>query len=607
MPIVSCVATVVFTLAASFAAAWWLRGREDRRARASLAADMLGKVGDRYDAYVELEDRIGRAIKAFDHHEAEFERQMQLEHEQVRTLEQMLESRDAFDPSERNAVESLENALGVFIEDVAGPRAPLPSSPDRELTEELDYLQRELASFQEQRRLEVERQKTVMEELSASIARIEEASGQEVVMNGWGEPTGSVATPTSTAEMDEIAERLQSLDNLGTLLQERQDELESLRAAYRVSEETKFIEVERLSQQLASAQARLAEREPTGVETTNEAGQQSAALEIYAEQLTTAQERIADLEERCREAESANMLSSEEMALLRGRAAELEPYVSMHASARNRVETLEAQVAAMDGMTSLELEEQSEEVERLQTRLAQLLPMEDELVAARRRIEVLEERARQSHEAALRSQERGDEVAKALRARVAELEPMAEELASARARIVSLEKRCERIQSQKRAEIEVLMAHVEELRASEVDSTAREKEFRERVRENKALEERCAALERSKKRALTNARRLREELCESEEMIHELGRDPAEVREERNTHRAWLRECMKELDELTADVEQGDLQFEELQEHFEGVVSEQDDEIQMLAAKVSALYAACETVDELLRQLPRTR
>ena len=58
MPIVSCVAIVAFTLAASFAAAWWLRGREDRRARESLAADMLGRVGDRYDAYVELEDRI---------------------------------------------------------------------------------------------------------------------------------------------------------------------------------------------------------------------------------------------------------------------------------------------------------------------------------------------------------------------------------------------------------------------------------------------------------------------------------------------------------------------------------------------------------------------
>jgi chromosome segregation ATPase len=159
--LVICAATV-FVLCA-----WYF----ERRHKA-LEARMTEQVKERYAAYIELEERVRAALGEFDRLESTFEAEVRKSREQIRSLEDALNTVEGIESVEP---ETPGGFLGVLDEGDANVQAmpvTLTGAP-RDFEAELQTWERRVEAAQTEKCIEIERQRAQIAELTARVRQLE--------------------------------------------------------------------------------------------------------------------------------------------------------------------------------------------------------------------------------------------------------------------------------------------------------------------------------------------------------------------------------------------------------------------------------------------------
>ncbi|MDG1490408.1 MAG: hypothetical protein P8R43_00860, partial [Planctomycetota bacterium] len=141
----------------------------NRRERASLAKEMTRQVRERYEVYVQMEDRVQRVISEFDRSETALRTRLSEQTRQMRRLQKALDAHEGISTkfAEKAPVES--------------PEFPLEETGPREVAQFQDDVAAWRGRIHEatrEKEVELERQTTVIDELTARIESLRPLEGQ---------------------------------------------------------------------------------------------------------------------------------------------------------------------------------------------------------------------------------------------------------------------------------------------------------------------------------------------------------------------------------------------------------------------------------------------
>ncbi|MBK7642570.1 MAG: hypothetical protein IPJ19_05895 [Planctomycetes bacterium] len=142
------------------------------RRRRALEAHMTKQVKERYAAYIELEERVRDALGEFDRLESSFEIEIRKSREQIKSLEEALNTVEGV---ENNELETPGGFLGVLDEGDANVLAqPITLTGEaRDFEAELQNWERKVEATQNEKRNEIERQRQQIAELTARVRQLE--------------------------------------------------------------------------------------------------------------------------------------------------------------------------------------------------------------------------------------------------------------------------------------------------------------------------------------------------------------------------------------------------------------------------------------------------
>jgi myosin heavy chain 6/7 len=545
-----------------------LTARQQRNDARDFQDEILAEIDERYDAFMELEGRITRAIAQFDHEEARANREIVQKEQRIQELEACLERTIDHALAEGGALTQLEGALENFLHDVGA--APVEDALGRRnLEQEMQELRGGLVSSQGVKDTQIQQQEIMIGQLAASVARYEAEFD--------GASTAVAVEPSVRAA---VADAFDSMEDGGH--SEQRAELNALRE--RVAALSPYVE------QLATADERIQQLENTCDElrgdheaATSESDRVRCGLEQRVDELSPLVEQLREAHGRVAEIEgqqgAAQQGRADEVQTLEARVAELETWEREHAGATQAAATESKQMCA-----------------QLEQRVAELSPLADELGDARGRVQELEARCSQMDQAQVDGASTAEQAQRALAQSEAERIAHESELAESEKRATTFEQRCDSIRSKKDEQIEVLRTRVADL------ETVHDELGQKSVLLDE-MEERCSALERSKKRAASTTRGLREELAEAEDVVREAGADPKALRRERAERQRQLLELFDELDEVSAGMQSQEERLDRLDGAYNEALCEQECDLDRLEARVRDLYLFMEAAGDVIAQL----
>jgi chromosome segregation ATPase len=418
-------ALIICAAAVFVLCAWYF----ERRHRA-LEARMTIQVKERYAAYIELEERVRVALTEFDRLESTFEAEVRKSREQIKSLEEVL-----------NSLEGVENApmetpggfLGVLDEGDANVQAqPITLTGERrDFEAELQHWERKVEGARNEARNEIERQRQQITDLTTRLRQLEPSATAwrqhpSYVKSESG--TGTSAEGLAVAPSD-LEQRIQKAEISAREL------VTGLEGFLRSSADG----ITNLSETLASCKP-LLEQQVRDRARTEELELQAALLVEQREQLesqrTELEKSCASLEERCG---------------------------SLDGSLRQREQEVERAKAAAS-----ELEQQSQEnARRLATTVEELSSLRHDLTSERER----SEREALAREELARNREELTRSVAQLKSKLDEESTrsasLGGELDGARARLDQYVKQCKELEAKTGEQGNVLSAQADMLQARE--------------------------------------------------------------------------------------------------------------------------------------------
>ncbi len=487
--------------------AWWTLLREHKQGLDQLECEMTSKIVARYQAYVELEGRVTRAIQQFDHCENEFAQKLAERSTAMVNLENALDSYQG-----KAIVQRVETAFTAMASSpVAAPAA--------NLEEELAAFQEKLRWQQEQEQAESERHSKTIQQLTERIRSLEPL-GQVLHEQGHELEQARADAEAERAEFDlRLAEleplvddltlsrqRYEGLEHeLSRSIQERDEEKRAWEELARGIEEHRAALAQELKQsrtekeaaerrvEAGDARVRDLERRASELETELQRGreealghaQTEAAWEVRESEWVTksADWRAQEQDGKTREQglhELQQVLEQDlqgaraDHAAARTRVAELEPYIERLAEAEVHQSELQGQLEAQARSESAGKQRESEWVAKTAESGARE-------VDGKRRERDLHELQWKLEQDLLSARADHAEA----RTRVTELEPYIERLAEAQVHHSELERQLEaraRSESAWKQRESDWVAKAAESAAREVDGKRRERDLHEQQR-----------------------------------------------------------------------------------------------------------------------------
>ena len=414
------------------ACAWYFQ----RRHRA-VEARMTQQVKERYAAYLELEERVRVALGEFERIENTFEVEIRKSREQIKSLEQAL---DTVEGVESDMGETPGGFLGVLDAGEASVQAqPVTLKVDgRDFEAELQEWERRVEATQAEKRNEIERQRAQIAELTARVRQLEPNSTalrlrEEALAQARLEITGFEKAPSKTAgtpgTRSELEERIEKAEKSA------RDLAEGLEGFLRTS-----------AGGLSGLRETLVSFKPL-LEQQKQDRARAEQLEIERQDL---EKSCASLEQRCGELDGRLSERAQEVELARAGVAELE--AREQESTRRLEQTREELVglrqdleserehASRETLAREELERAREELVRgiaklngrIEEECARSAGLGGELDGARARLEQLEKQRAQL-------EAKGREQGEVLQAQTDMLGAREEEISRLRSRVAALE------------------------------------------------------------------------------------------------------------------------------------------------------------------------
>jgi len=311
---------------------WRVLSLRAARARAALERDMTARVRERYQAYLDLESQIRRAIEQFDRCEADFQRRLAAHSAQIEELESAVVQHAGEDRAPHASAPPAEDSdwLGLGgdaarVEVPANGRGPSP---------EIAEWEARLASLQEEKKLEMERQSMLVAELTGRLERLEpitEATRRlEQELEEWRERYRRLEEQ-SAGEIAALRERAEHAECLANEARERERALAELQAG---GGSDASLGETRWRGEVSLLRARMAELAP------------------YAERANDAERRLRDAEARCREIDEARVSEAAERAR---EIAELVSKLQLAAETELRAEEWHVRCSEVESRKDLEL------------------------------------------------------------------------------------------------------------------------------------------------------------------------------------------------------------------------------------------------------------
>ncbi|MFT4540348.1 MAG: chromosome segregation ATPase [Planctomycetota bacterium] len=181
MQLVFLVITSAFSMLSGLLFAWWLQARQQRREQAALAAEMSRQVQERYEAYLDLEDRIGGAIDVLDQQESGLLRGITEQNERIRALEAALSGIDA-------ASGDIAQLEAARVEELFGQQAGEQTCFEDELN---DWQERSFR-LQNEKQAEISRQSNSIDALAERVRSLEPAASRlEILKQEFDDLSGA--------------------------------------------------------------------------------------------------------------------------------------------------------------------------------------------------------------------------------------------------------------------------------------------------------------------------------------------------------------------------------------------------------------------------------
>ncbi|TDJ70463.1 MAG: hypothetical protein E2O39_09965 [Planctomycetota bacterium] len=555
------------TCAGGAAAAWWNRSRAGAEERRRLAATMIARVNERYKAYLELEDRMTRAIEVFDRTESRATQQvarltsriLELEDE-LRSMPLVAEEPVAADPlsclddpfadpqpvSASSPADTLKAEVADALQMFDDPFA----APERDPEAELARLQGESKALAEQWATERAEFAQTIDELTAQVAELEPTSSELAERNADLTTLRAKHEELEVTHASEISGLLQRLEEFGPLLAERESELE------RWKHEHAKLQVEK-DEEVASLRAEVAR-----LETRDE--------DVESSELARERMRIVTLEARCHELAEENRdlrnVESYEHEILR-QSAELEGLRARVDQRSGEVEALSLKVRELETHLAekAELDKQCKSLERSVNRARR------ERDGFKREVADIEDqmRKRKLSPTKLASERKAQH--EKMRACIDSLEPVAAAIEAESVRVKALVQYYAGVDSEKDAEIE-------------------------------RLEECLSALHP----ICDSAEALMAMHAASKDQAHELEKRVNEARTALASQKEMHADLLVVIEELAPFIDEVNDQDRELrnwEEAFETLVSDKNAEIQELEDHIGALEPVCDAVEALVELL----
>lgn len=279
--------------------------RNARKARA-FARAATSQISERYRAYVLLERRIKHTIWAFDLAEREFAEKFTAQHQQILSL------RTAVDEFSGEATE-VSPAEAVAYMNALWPKLPEGEEEPQAADQDLGDWEDRLAQVTAEKEAELDRQTTVIEDLTNRIHNLEPLGGQAASL------TNDLAQAQArTAELEESSRILAT--EQGVL----QAELESVLAAVEIARASATDELQDAKQDVENAHAEAEAAASAHAEAIETLESASSGLRLQIEtQASDLSQRKTELETARTEAEASAQASAQTVQELESLGAEL--------------------------------------------------------------------------------------------------------------------------------------------------------------------------------------------------------------------------------------------------------------------------------------------